>query len=335
MSDRIISFKDIADRRDDDSDSDDHPTYYAGGEKSGVMMRGPPKKKNNNGDNNGEGGDEARDLVQKILKKSAENGPGPEGADWDNAGSSSGAGPIYFQGAGYRLGSEDDQQEGASIPVVGGASSSSSGAEGPTRAQLDTPVVRHLTFWRNGFSVGEDGELLKYDDPANIQYVAAINAGFAPPELFDIHSEQAVEIKVARKLDEDYKEPPKKLKAFSGSGNRLGDMSTAANPIVGSGSSSASATGTVDSSQPAVVVDPSQPTTSIQVRLADGTRIIAKLNHSHTVADLYTFVGSSLPANETRRFNLLTVYPLKELSERDATIKDAGLVNAAVVQKWV
>ena len=37
-------------------------------------------------------------------------------------------------------------------------------------------VIRHLTFWRNGFQV-EDGELMRYDDPAHAGVLEAINAG--------------------------------------------------------------------------------------------------------------------------------------------------------------
>ena len=46
-------------------------------------------------------------------------------------------------------------------------------------------------------------------------------------------------------------------------------------------------------------VDESQPTTSIQLRLGDGTRLVAKFNHTHTVGDIRRFVDaypySSLP----------------------------------------
>ncbi|EDR00170.1 uncharacterized protein LACBIDRAFT_314730 [Laccaria bicolor S238N-H82] len=47
---------------------------------------------------------------------------------------------------------------------------------------LDQAVVRHLTFWRNGFQV-EDGELMWYDDPENTAILEAINAGYVrhPP----------------------------------------------------------------------------------------------------------------------------------------------------------
>jgi len=38
-------------------------------------------------------------------------------------------------------------------------------------------AIRHLTFWREGFSI-EDGELMRYDDPANDQILSEINAGY-------------------------------------------------------------------------------------------------------------------------------------------------------------
>lgn len=40
-------------------------------------------------------------------------------------------------------------------------------------------AIRHLTFWRNGFSI-ENGDLMRYDDPAHSQILAEINSGCAP-----------------------------------------------------------------------------------------------------------------------------------------------------------
>lgn len=40
----------------------------------------------------------------------------------------------------------------------------------------ETRVDRHLIFWEDGFSI-EDGDLLRYEDPANAQVLADINAG--------------------------------------------------------------------------------------------------------------------------------------------------------------
>jgi len=34
-----------------------------------------------------------------------------------------------------------------------------------------------------------------------------------------------------------------------------------------------------------------EPTTNIQFRLADGSRMVAQFNHTHTVQDLYSYVN--------------------------------------------
>lgn len=40
----------------------------------------------------------------------------------------------------------------------------------------NSAVLRTMTFWKNGFSVG-DGELMRYDNPANNKLLEQINAG--------------------------------------------------------------------------------------------------------------------------------------------------------------
>ena len=47
-------------------------------------------------------------------------------------------------------------------------------------ALAEETAIRHLTFWRDGFSV-EDGELRRYDDPAQAQILSEINAGCVLP----------------------------------------------------------------------------------------------------------------------------------------------------------
>lgn len=95
---------------------------------------------------------------------------------------------------------------------------------------------------------------------------------------------QPVELQVSRRVDEEYKPPPSRpLQAFGGAGNRLG----APTPVIAgaaSGSAEPAASGSGQTrAPPAAVDDPqsvqtkfevdqSQPTTSIQLRLADGTR---------------------------------------------------------------
>lgn len=38
-------------------------------------------------------------------------------------------------------------------------------------------VVRHLTFWRDGFTV-EEGELMRYDDPDSAAILEQIQSGY-------------------------------------------------------------------------------------------------------------------------------------------------------------
>lgn len=313
MSDKIKTFRDLTEGDNGShSEDDDKPTYYAGGERSGVAVHGPNKD-----------GDKKDDsLVNRILKQSAE---GHTSADFPTSSSSSSSTTANrFHGAGYRLGTEEEDLGEPSKPVEGTSSISQQ-----DEIDLDKVVTRTLTFWRNGFSI-EDGPLHSYNDPENKRVLEAIHSGVAPPELFGISRGQAIEIHVSRKLEEDYKEPPKKLKPFSGTGNRLGDYSSVSSNINTSSSS------TSQSQEPVIEADESLPITSIQIRLIDGTRFVAKLNHTHTVNDLYNLVKSKLSSNDSnRQFALWTNYPLKELKDRNLTIKDAGLLNAALSQKWI
>jgi UBX domain-containing protein 1 len=79
-----------------------------------------------------------------------------------------------------------------------------------------------------------------------------------------------------------------------------------------------------------VVVDNSAPVASIQVRLSDGSRVVARLNETHTVQNLRDFVAASRPG--VTSFTLATTFPRKTLDDPTMTIKDAGLSGAVVVQ---
>jgi UBX domain-containing protein 1 len=226
-----------------------------------------------------------------------------------------------FSGTGRTLGSD----ESPSIEIPDPAA---------PRAPPTVPTVtRTLTFWRDGFSV-EDGPLMRYDDPANQEVLRAIQNGRAPLSLMNVEPGQPADVNVFRRLEEDYVQPKKKHAPFSGQGNRLGSptpggessTSTAA-PIVAPAARTAAPA-------PSVNVDASLPTTTLQIRLGDGTRLVSRFNHTHTVGDLYGFVNSSSLESRSRNYILQTTFPNKELSNQEQTIKEAGLVNAVVVQKW-
>jgi UBX domain-containing protein 1 len=178
---------------------------------------------------------------------------------------------------------------------------------------------------------------MRYDDPANREILQAIENGRAPMSVMNVAPGQPADVSVFKRLDEDYVAPKKKFVPFSGQGQRLGSLTpgeslaAAATPAAPPAASSAAA------SQPAgasVNIDSSAPTTSLQIRLGDGTRLISRFNHSHTIGDLYNFVNASSPGSRNRSYVLQTTFPNKELKEMGQTIKDAGLINAVVVQKW-
>jgi UBX domain-containing protein 1 len=104
----------------------------------------------------------------------------------------------------------------------------------------------------------------------------------APPSILNVNPGQPVELRVAKRTNEDYAPPQSHAKTFSGTGHRLG----APVPNVtgaGSGSETSAMPGSFppstqeDSRQPERIttrfeVDQTKPMTSIQLRLADGTR---------------------------------------------------------------
>lgn len=113
----------------------------------------------------------------------------------------------------------------------------------------------------------------------------------APPSFLNVRVNQPVELRVARRLDEAYQAQPKKREAFSGAGNRLGSPapSTAgAGPsssqhVPGAFPASSAAPSTFDESRVGSIttrfeVDMNLPNTSVQIRLADGTRYVIRLD---------------------------------------------------------
>ncbi|KAF9322021.1 hypothetical protein BG003_008212 [Podila horticola] len=311
----IATFRDITkDDSEEESDSDqESQNYFAGGEKSGVMLQGPPGKKDPNA------------LVEDILKKAAKGGQAPEEEPQPQPKKS------YFTGSGNRLGSEGESSS-SSAPVAPQTPTRST----PTPEALET-VTRHLTFWRNGYSL-DDGPLMSYTDPANREFLDAINRGQAPIKYLNIKPGQPVEMRVAKRMDEDYKEPPKAPpKAFEGAGNRLGSV---ASPVSGSSTpgsfpgQSAPAT-SVPTPPRSLQIDESQPVTSIQIRLADGSRMVARFNQTHTVNDIRGYINASQAGESSRPYVLQTSFPKKDLEDVHQTVKDAGLLNAVVLQRYL
>merc|ERR1712106_495012 len=112
---------------------------------------------------------------------------------------------------------------------------------------------------------------------------------------------------------------------FAGKGNMLGAPSPA--PAAAAGPSRP-----VRQVQP-VVVDTSKPVGNVQVRLGDGSRIVVKLNHDHTVRDVKQEIMARQP-QEDRQFSLVSMGPPSKVLQDSLGLKEGDLIGSAVMQRF-
>lgn len=280
----------------DDDDDDAANNYYAGGEKSGQMIQDPRKRDEAAGSSSRDN-DAPSDIAEAIFERARARGPRTDEERRQ-------FGEQNFTGAGYRLGDDIAAREPQTRPTVVGRRN----------------ITRNLTFYANGFTIDE-GELRGYDDPNNERFLADVNRGVVPREMEE-PGVGDVSITLIDKKGETYVAPKKKIVPFSGSGQRLTSAASSSSAPVGE-VNAAAASNTLS-------VDESRPVTSVQIRLSDGTRLVARVNEDSNVGQLRNFVRSSRPG--VGDFTLSTTFPRVLLNDDEKTIKDAGLKGAVVVQ---
>ncbi|KAK8994985.1 hypothetical protein V6N11_046050 [Hibiscus sabdariffa] len=192
-------------------------------------------------------------------------------------------------------------------------------------------VVDHsITFWRNGFTV-DDGPLRQLNDPANASFMESVMRSECPRELRPADPRTKVELHLVRR-DENYSEPKKRQSAFQGVGRTLGSSSSS--PTPSEPTAAAGSITTAPTPSMGLVVDSSLPTTSIQLRLSDGTRMVSRFNYHHTIRDVHGFIDASRPGG-ARNYQLHTMgFPPKKLTDLDQTVEQAGIANSVVIQKY-
>ncbi|KAB0391215.1 hypothetical protein E2I00_016618, partial [Balaenoptera physalus] len=82
-----------------------------------------------------------------------------------------------------------------------------------------------------------------------------------------------------------------------------------------------------------VLIDDSVPTTKIQIRLADGSRLIQRFNSTHRILDVRDFIVQSRPEFATLDFILVTSFPNKELTDESLTLQEADILNTVLLQQ--
>ncbi|GJN85576.1 hypothetical protein PLIIFM63780_009144 [Purpureocillium lilacinum] len=301
---------------DDDEDDDDYSdgdddgrgNLFAGGEKSGLAVQDPKQE-----------GSGSRGIINDILAKARANSSRPETSD-PEAGPSR---PSRFRGTGMTLGGEGVESRSIPDPL------------GPVRPSNAEPQERVLHIWQDGFSI-DDGDLRRFDDPANQADLAMIRSGRAPLHLMNVQHDQPVDVKL-HQHDTPYTPQPRKYRPFGGSGQRLGS------PVPGAGSSQASTRAptsgtapTASTSDAAPTVDSSQPTIMIRIQMPDGTRLPARFNTTHTVGDVYGFVQGASPETRSRPWVLATTFPNKDHTDKDLVLGEVPEFKkgGTAVVKW-
>lgn len=283
--------------KDSSSEEEEGQAFYAGGsEHSGQQVLGPGKKK--------------RDIISDMFKSCKEQSISAEPPKMGGQ-----QRPNTFSGTGYKLGQTSSDSE-----VVIGASSDQQSSSG----------LIMLKLWKDGFTIN-DSDVRSYDEPENREFLAAIKRGEIPAEIRQQVQGAEVQLDMEDHRHEAYVPSKSKVKAFSGKGHMLGSPSPA---TVGMTIPTDPADQAANEAQAKkeLEVDTSKPTTTLQIRLADGSTVKAQFNLSHTVADLRRYIITMRPQYALRDFSLLTIYPTKELAE-EKTIEEAGLQNSAIMQR--
>ncbi|XP_075922801.1 NSFL1 cofactor p47-like [Petromyzon marinus] len=304
---RIAGLRDLQQQQDDDSDEEEGQRFYAGGsEHSGQQIVGPPRKRNPN------------EIVENLFKEAKEHGAVPVDSA---ARGGEPSGSRAFSGGGYRLGASGSEE--------------SAYVAGQNRAEAAQDVNVVLKLWKNGFSI-DNGDLRDYGDPASAQFLSAIKRGEIPLELRRMARGGQVNLDMEDHRDLDYVKPKSKFKAFGGEGQKLGSPTphvvnapTGAQPVA----ATAAAAADTESDAPLVQVDETAPTTSLQIRLADGGRLLQKFNHTHRLRDVRQLIVQSRPAMAASPFVLMTTFPSRELTDEEQTLGEANLLNAVIVQR--
>ncbi|KAI8423751.1 hypothetical protein MSG28_012775 [Choristoneura fumiferana] len=310
--------------------NDTGQAFYAGGsERSGQQIIGPGKNR--------------KDIVTEMFKSVRERGA----VVFEDEPATASRGRGAFSGTGYRLvaprscshsGHSPDKQQTITSLLRRPAQAQGGGGAGGARS------VR-LRLYREGYTV-DAGAVRPYTDPDHAEFLNCIRRGEIPPELSG-----AGEVRVS--LEDRRHEPAPRAsaapQAFAGKGHMLGSCvastSGTRDPDTGGGGCAGASGGTGDppaaaepdreantaAAQEAVGLDTAQPITTIQFRLADGSRVAGRFNHAHTVADLRAFVRRAHPG--PRPFALLTSFPSAELSDEAVTVAQANLLNSTLLQR--
>lgn len=215
-------------------------------------------------------------------------------------------GGIGSQGGGSGLAVEpnvDDQNASDSIFNL---------AESAGSAGDEEPIRRTITMYREGFVV-DDGPYRRLDDPENASFLRSLARGQTPEELRGDGPGGNTTVGLIDKRNEDYVET---FRSFSGAGQSLGATTSAA------------ISGVFDPDALPAPTEDDGTTTSIAVRMLDGSRKVVTIALSATVEQLASRVVVAGSLQES--FRIVAGFPPKPLEDGSQTVEAAGLKGARV-----
>lgn len=186
-------------------------------------------------------------------------------------------------------------------------------------------IRRTITMYRDGFVV-DDGPYRRLDDPENAGFLRSLARGQTPDELRGDGPGGNTTVGLVDKRREDYVET---FRSFSGAGQSLRSETTA------DANGGGAANGVFDaSSLPAPpsedTTDASAPTTSIAVRMLDGSRKVVKIALGATISELASRAAAASNATIAGPFRIVAGFPPKPLTDGNQTVEEAGLKGAQV-----
>eukprot|EP01147_Barroeca_monosierra_P002587 gene2587-5503_t len=299
-SPRIATLGDMKESQEDPPDSN---SYFAGGHQSGVAVSGGPKDRS--------------EMIRKLLATAQEHG-----MTFDEYMSSQNgeAEDSKFSGHGYTLECNQSTSEVDRNPVD----------ESKAAENEKTPRKIKLTLWSNGISIddGTDTPTLRDLDVAD-PFVRAIFSRQTPKEISEKYGHD-IDLEIIENRTESFHVKPR---PFGGHGRRLGNPTeegqvqsaagTFARSNISHEESNSSASGD-EAMKP--YINPSLPTTKLQIRLANGRRLVVEFNRTATINDLMAYITGA--GFGDRPYKLMSSFPRKELTEINQTLEEAGLCNA-------
>lgn len=258
-------------------------------------------------------------------------------------------GGVSARGGGSGLAVEPNNNNNNADDILGAIRSNAEVAQPPSSSSATSSATpsrrRMITMYASGFTI-DNGPFRRLDDPSNAEFLRDMARGITPKELFEDGSDSGdLEMGLVDKRHMEYEDDDNRTGAASGA-VRGGSSSSAMEAFSGVGQSLGASTvaassdgviqpsGDTDAATAPPPLDESKPTTTIQIRLLTGKRLIVKCNLDDPVRTLVLHINANAASSgASDAYVLSSGYPPSVLSDLEKTIEECGLKGAQVVQK--